>query len=118
MKHFLYFLLCIPFFQTNAQGLYDVDHVTEVRITFVEDNWDEIMDNNYFNFNDDRLIGTVSINGIIMDSCGVQFKGNSTYSPVNAKNPLNIKLDHVRKQNFQGWETLKLASGRNDPSAL
>lgn len=34
------------------------------------------------------------------------------------QNPLNIKLDHVKKQNYQGWETLKLASGRNDPSAL
>ena len=118
MKHFLYLLLCISFFRSNAQGLYDVAHITEIRISFVENNWDQIMDANYSNDLDERLIGTVSINGIIMDSCGVQFKGNSTYNPSNAKNPLNIKLDHVKKQNYQGWETLKLASGRNDPSAL
>jgi hypothetical protein len=118
MKHLFYFLLCISYFQIKAQGLYDVDHITEVRITFKEENWDEILDNYYFNYDDERLIATVSINGIVMDSCGVQFKGNSTYSPGNDKNPLNIKLDHVRKQNFQGWETLKLASGKNDPSAL
>jgi len=118
MKHFLYLLLCISFFRSNAQGLYDVAHITEIRISYVENNWDQIMDANYSNDLDERLIGTVSINGIIMDSCGVQFKGNSTYNPSNAKNPLNIKLDHVKKQNYQGWETLKLASGRNDPSAL
>jgi len=118
MKHFLYLLLCISFFRSNAQGLYDVAHITEIRISFVENNWDQIMDANYSNDLDERLIGTVSINGINMDSCGVQFKGNSTYNPSNAKNPLNIKLDHVKKQNYQGWETLKLASGRNDPSAL
>jgi len=118
MKHFLYLLLCISFFRSDAQGLYDVAHITEIRISFVENNWDQIMDANYSNDLDERLIGTVSINGIIMDSCGVQFKGNSTYNPSNAKNPLNIKLDYVKKQNYQGWETLKLASGRNDPSAL
>ncbi|MBK9024359.1 MAG: CotH kinase family protein [Saprospiraceae bacterium] len=118
MKHFLYLLLCISFFRSNAQGLYDVAHITEIRISFVENNWDQIMDANYSNDLDERLIGTVSINGIVMDSCGMQFKGNSTYNPSNAKNPLNIKLDHVKKQNYQGWETLKLASGRNDPSAL
>jgi len=118
MKHFLYLLLCISFFRSDAQGLYDVAHITEIRISFVENNWDQIMDANYSNDLDERLIGTVSINGIVMDSCGMQFKGNSTYNPSNAKNPLNIKLDHVKKQNYQGWETLKLASGRNDPSAL
>lgn len=118
MKHFLYLLLCISFFRSDAQGLYDLAHITEIRISFVENNWDQIMDANYSNDLDERLIGTVSINGIVMDSCGMQFKGNSTYNPSNAKNPLNIKLDHVKKQNYQGWETLKLASGRNDPSAL
>ena len=101
MKHFLYLLLCISFFRSDAQGLYDVAHITEIRISFVENNWDQIMDANYSNDLDERLIGTVSINGIIMDSCGVQFKGNSTYNPSNAKNPLNIKLDHVKNRTIK-----------------
>ena len=74
------------------------------------------MDNYYANGMDERLIGICKINGIQYDSVGVKYKGNSTYNANNAKNPMNIKLDHVLNQDYQGYETIKLSNGRNDPS--
>lgn len=118
MKHFFYFLIIFVAGSVSGQGLYDAGHITEIRITFTQSDWDAILDEYYLANQDQRLLATVSVNGTLFDSCGVQFKGNSTYSPNNAKNPLNIKLDYIKKQNFQGWETLKLANGKNDPSFL
>ncbi len=47
----------------------------------------------------------------------MRYKGNSSYSPQNAKNPLNIKLDHIiDDQTYEGYGTLKLANGFKDPS--
>lgn len=36
-----------PSFLDRAQNLYEIDHITEIEITFEEDNWDGLMDANY-----------------------------------------------------------------------
>lgn len=106
----------LAFFQVTAQSLYDVGSITEVDIVFEESNWDELMDNYYENDLGERLIGTCTVNGNFYDSVGVAFKGNSTYNASNEKNPLNIKLNYVLEQRFQGYTTLKLSNGAKDPS--
>lgn len=100
----------------TSQSAYDVSNITLIEIEFVEDNWDALMDANYAADADGRLIGTCTINGQFYDSVGVAFKGNSTYSATSQKNPLNIKLDHVLDQKFQGYSTFKLSNGSKDPS--
>lgn len=117
MKRLFYFLLFLAP-TLSAQSLYDKDHIVEIKITFAENNWEKLL-NDYYDLGDDyRLIGTVEIDGTVLDSCGVRFKGNSTYNAKNKKNPFNIKLNYIKKQNYQGYKTLKLASGKNDPSFL
>lgn len=98
-----------------AQHLYDINNVTEISITFTQTNWDQILDSYYSNGNDERLLGTVVINGISFDSVGVKYKGNSTYNANNTKNPFNIKLDEIINQNYGGYTTLKLSNGDKDP---
>lgn len=108
-------LVALPIVLT-AQDVYDIDNITTIDLTFEESNWDEIMDDYYAAELDERLIGTVSINGAFYDSVGVKFKGNSTYNPDNLKNPLNVKINYVLDQKYQGYTTFKLSNGDKDPA--
>lgn len=102
---------------TFSQNLYDIDQLTEIEIEFNESNWDAIMDQYMSNDLNERLVAqSVSINGISYDSVGIKFKGNSSYSASNLKNPLNIKLNYILDQNYDGYETFKLSNGFKDPS--
>lgn len=109
--------LLIP--AVHGQSFYDVDSVRTIEITFPQTNWDHILDSLYAAGNDERLLGTVVIDGVQYDSVGIRYKGNSTYNPSQAKNPFNIKLDYIiEDQEIQGYGTLKLANGKMDPSML
>ena len=110
--------ICMLFFCSPSfgQDLYDIDHVTVIELEFSVSNWDAILDNYYANDLDERLIASCTINGLSFDSVGVKYKGNSTYSANNLKNPINISLDHIIQQDYQGFETIKLSNGKNDPS--
>ncbi|MCC6600707.1 MAG: CotH kinase family protein [Crocinitomicaceae bacterium] len=109
------FLLIIPA-TALSQALYDPLSVTAIDITFSQSNWDELLDQYYAAGDEQRLSATVVINGQTFVGSGVKYKGNSTYNPNNSKNPLNIKLDYTIDQDYEGFNTLKLANGRKDPS--
>jgi hypothetical protein len=110
-------VLVLLVFAVGAGGFYDVGQVNEVRLTFVEQNWDEILDSLYAAGEEGRLIGTADINGVRFDSVGVRYKGYSSYSPSRKKNPFNIKLDEVRAgQSIEGHGTVRLANVYKDPS--
>lgn len=106
--------------QTIAQELYEMENITTIELYFSEPSWDLILDNYYAADLDERLLAdSVVINGSMKDSVGVKYKGNSTYSADNDKNPMNIALDYVQNnQDYQGFRTLKLSNGKNDPSFL
>jgi hypothetical protein len=117
MKYYITLLLALSFRAVLGQDLYDINNVTVIELTFEESNWDQIMDQNYSNGNEDRLLASCIVNGEPFDSVGVKYKGNSTYSANNAKNPLNIKLDYtIGSQDYDGFYTLKLSNGDKDPS--
>ncbi len=101
----------------KAQDLYDINNITIIELTFWDANWDATLDSYYSAGLDQRLVASCTVNGIPYDSVGVKYKGNSTYNTNNTKNPLNIKLDYIKdSQDYQGWYTLKLSNGKNDPS--
>ncbi|MFO7651249.1 MAG: CotH kinase family protein, partial [bacterium] len=101
----------------GAGGFYDADRVGEVRLTFAQPNWDWILDSLYAAGEEGRLVGTATVDGVRFDSVGVRYKGASSYNPSRRKNPLNIKLDHVRPgQVIDGHGTLRLANVYKDPS--
>jgi len=117
-KLFVLSIVVIWVFVSNAQNaFYDEDYINTIEIFFSQSNWDQLMDNNYAIGNGDRLLAdSVIINGTAFDSAGVKYKGNSSYNPNNAKNPLNIKLDYVKDQDYQGYYTLKMSNGDKDPT--
>ncbi len=122
MRKFLFFyLLFLPFFSV-AQDLFELNKVKEVRVTFKEKGWDDVLDSLKKLGNDYRLPGTVYIDGIRYDSCSIRYKGNSSYNNVrnlgSSKLPFNIKSNEFkRKQRFPGgYETMKLTNIFRDPS--
>jgi len=121
MKKF-HFVLLIFFGITGtiqSQGFYDINTINTIEITFQESNWDYLLDQLVAAGNDGRLMGTVTINGVVYDSVGVRYKGNSSYSSNQVKNPFNIKLDYIiDDQKLEGYGTLKLANGFKDPSLV
>ena len=110
-------VLVLLAFAVGAGGFYDVGQVNEVRLTFAEQNWDEILDSLYAAGGEGKLIGSAVINGVSYDSVAVRYKGYSSYSPSRKKNPFNIKLDEVKAgQSIEGHGTLRLANVYKDPS--
>ena len=62
---------------------------------------------------------TVSINGVVLDSVGVKYTGNSSYSPGRVKNPFNLSLDEfVSGNDYQDYTSIKLANVFGDPSFI
>nr|NQU92970.1 CotH kinase family protein [Bacteroidota bacterium] len=102
---------------TFGQSFYDINTINTIEIEFEESNWDYLLDQLVAAGEEERLIGSVSINGQVFDSAGIRYKGNSSYNANQVKNPLNIKLDHIiDDQTIEGYGTLKLANVFKDPS--
>ena len=117
-KHITIIIFILAFLtEITSQEFYDINTINTIEITFQESNWDEILDQYYADGDEERLAGSVSINGQIFDSAGIRYKGNSTYNANQVKNPLNIKLDHIiDDQTIEGYGTVKLANVFKDPT--
>jgi CotH kinase protein len=124
MRKPLTLLLLLLSFSIFSQSLFDVKQVREVRVTFAAKDWDKKLDSLKKLGNDFRLIGKVTIDGIAYDSCGIRYKGNSSYNSVRnletPKLPFNIKANEVKKKQkfIGGYETLKLSNVFRDPSFI
>ena len=104
-------------FTSFSQDVFDIG-VRKIEIFFNEPNWDAILDSYYANGIGERLIAdSILIDGVMDDSVGVKYKGNSSYNVNNTKNPMNIKLDYINNgQSIDGYNMLKLSNGFRDPS--
>ncbi|PLW92544.1 MAG: hypothetical protein C0592_10260 [Marinilabiliales bacterium] len=100
----------------QSQGFYEPSVVSNINIHFYDSNWDYILDSLMSADSDERILADVTINGITYDSCGVRYKGNSSYSSSQIKNPLNIKLNFIKDQDHEGYYTMKFSNVFKDPS--
>jgi hypothetical protein len=120
MKSALFFLcFTLGFFSfVSAQNFYDRAVVQQIEIFFGFTNWDAQLD--AANLTDVYIVAdSVRINGVVFDSVGVKYKGNSSYSPNNNKNPLHLKLDYIKgSQDYQTFTDIKLQNGYQDPSMI
>lgn len=126
MKKLIPLLLSFLFISSaiSAQDMYDVMRVKEVKVRFAQKKWDVILDSLKQEGNNDRLLGQVTIDGVLYDSVGIRYKGNSSYHNVrshdSSKLPFNIKVNYKKKkQSFPGgYTSLKLSNVFRDPSFL
>ena len=116
---FSFLLMCsCAFFHLNAQNFYQRDSIQVIEIFFSFSNWDAQLDANEAT---ETYIyaDSIRINGTSFDSCGVRYKGNSSYNPSNQKNPLRIELNTIKaNQDYQGFTDIKLSNGYKDPSMI
>jgi len=101
-----------------SQNFYTIDSIQQIEILFSQSNWDYILDTAKQGSDSYTMAFSVTINGVQFDSVGVKYKGNSSYNPTNAKNPLHIELDHFKTQDYLGYKDIKLSNGYHEPSSV
>lgn len=102
-----------------GQGFYDRSTVQTIEIFFSSSNWDTQLDNLAATTEGYLLADSVRINGVTFDSCGVKYKGNSSYNASNNKNPLHIQLNYVHNNaDYDSYTDIKLQNGYQDPSMI
>jgi len=117
-------ILCILLFFSSIkffaqEGFYSTDTIRDIRITFTQSNWDQILDSFYVAGDKERMRATLFIDGIKYDSVGVRYKGYSSASVDRIKNPFNIKLNYlIEGQNHHGIDKIKLSNVIQDPSFI
>ncbi|CAN5207750.1 hypothetical protein BH09BAC5_BH09BAC5_16320 [soil metagenome] len=113
---FLFSFAKVSFGQPN---LYAEDTIQVIKITFSYPNWDYMLDTAKLGSDSYILATQVIVNGVVYDSVGVKFKGNSSYDSSQSKNPLHIKLDYVHgNASYYGRQDIKLGNGFSDPSLI
>jgi spore coat protein CotH len=120
MKKILgFFILFFVMQHSIAQSnFYKIDSVQKIEIYFHESNWDGILDSLKALDAGYLKADSVKINGVNFANVGVKYKGNSSYSANQTKNPFTIKLDKYTSQNYQGYKSIKLANCYDDPSMI
>lgn len=119
-KAFLVFSFFVIMFQTvvSQTTFYDVNTIQKIEITFSQPDWDYQLDTAKVGSEGYIMASSVSINGILFDSVGVKYKGNSSYDSTKIKNPLHIELDAYKNQSYQGIKDVKLSNCYSDPSMI
>ena len=125
MKHFFgssTFLFLGLFFSSillKAQNnFYDPQVIQEIRIYFSQPDWDYRMDTAKAGADSYLMADSMLVNGVRLDSIGVQYKGNSSYDATYFKNPLHISLDEFAERDYLGITDFKLSNGYGDPSQI
>lgn len=120
MRKNLLVFSCILFLSKPilAQNFYDLDTIQKIEITFVQPNWDYQLDTAKQGADSYIIASIVKINDVMFDSVGIKYKGNSSYSPTNRKNPLHISLNEFKNQDYLGIKDIKLGNNYKDPSLI
>src|SRR5688572_9485707 len=101
------------------QGLYNDSIVKSIYLTFPQPNYWTLLQNNYATHTD--IPATMVVDGIVYDSVGVRFKGQTSYSqiPNSQKKSFNITVDYTDTNlDLEGYETLNLNNCFQDESFL
>ena len=104
-----------------GQELYDPYTVHHMNIDFYDANYDSILEARWYADDKSYLLADITFNGVIYDSVGVRYKGNSSFVEANESNnpkvPFNIDVEFVHDdQNVMGYEKLKLSNSIFDPT--
>ena len=124
MVRSLLFFLLFPLwtFSQSIPDIYDPAQLTQIKITFAQEDWADMLTRYKEDPDEPRLTAQLEVDGVVYDSVGVRYKGNSSYNAVHRKGdrklPFNIKIDHVvdDQELPGGYDKIKLSNGFRDPS--
>ncbi len=101
------------------QGLYNESIVKDIYLQFPQPNYWTLLQNNYTTHTD--IPATMTVDGVVYDSVGVRFKGQTSYSQTmsSQKKSFNITVDYTTPGlDIDGYETLNLNNCFQDESFI
>jgi hypothetical protein len=106
--------------RTANEGLYNVNEIKSVYLTFADPNWQNTLAS-YYNTNN-YLSATLTIDGLELPQVGVQYKGQTSYTMLpqgSQKKSFSIKTDQfIANQEIQGYNNLNLNNCFQDATFL
>jgi len=121
-------LICLATLGLYGQGakLFDNGSLHEIRITFQEDDFWQILSDNYFDGGDpfsggsnniEYLMCSISVDGEVTDSVGLRQKGfSSHFASVGKKKSLKVDVNEfVSGQKIDGLKKFNIHNGVGDP---
>ncbi|MBN2492257.1 MAG: CotH kinase family protein [Planctomycetes bacterium] len=102
----------------QTPDLYQMDVVRELRLTFKQTNWWQLLLNNYSTRT--NIEADLTVDGKVYPRIGARFRGNTSYTWLPAgceKKGFNIEMDaYVTGQELYGYDSLNLNNGFHDPT--
>ena len=107
----------------EASAFFDDSYVHEIHITFDNQDWYSVLYDSHANDADDPYFeADFECDGIVIESVGVRFKGNSSFSIPGVKKSIKIDFDEYDEDNdeltFLGLKKLNLNNSFKDPTML
>lgn len=104
---------------TETKGFYDETQVDTLFLQFSQTNYWTLLAQNY----EDKIEipATLTHNGVVYDSVGVRFKGNTSYKRLrnSDKKSFAISMDgFIDGQDIEGYEALNLSNAFQDETAM
>ena len=97
---------------------YDIHTIRELRIQFPQDNWADKLDSLRL-YGNGSLLAEASIDGTRYKDVGIRYRGSKSFTIGGQRNAYHIKLNFIdKKQNHEGYQTLKLSNALRDPSLV
>ena len=105
----------------SPAGFFDEDSIRDIYLEFYDPNYHNYLVNAWYYDPDERIPAILTLNGIVYDSVGVRYKGNSTFclpnDNSNHKVPYNIDFNYfIDSQKVLGYKKMKLANAWMDPT--
>ena len=92
-------------------GLFDEDSLRQFSLTFYRNDYHQYLKNSWYYAPSERIPAQLELNGVIYDSVGVRYKGNSTFCLPNdigsRKVPYNIDMNHTTSVALKYWAQKK-----------
>ena len=111
--HILYTIGKVP------DGLYEKHTLREVYLDFPQPNYWTLLTNNYSSETD--IPATMTIDGVVYDSVGVRFRGNTSYFTIgnSQKKSFSVSTDFVHAdQVCMGYKSLKFNNAHEDATFM
>jgi spore coat protein CotH len=122
LKKVLNIILLLPnllIAQNAGDALFAGIKVHTIKLQFDQINYWDSLTTYYTQGNDKNIVVKATINGTVIDSCGIRLKGNSSYSHPNNKKPMRLDFnEYISGQRYDGLKGLFLNNCFSDPSFM
>ncbi len=103
--------------KVSPDDFYKMSSVENFYLYFDSDDWfDELIT---ATDSEEYLLATISYDGETLESVGIQFKGNTSYSQTEERKSFDVKLDYqIDGQDIDGYNTLNFNNAANDATYM